>query len=47
MIIVWVLVGVLVLVLLWVVAASNSLVGLRMRAKEALSDITVQSKLKL
>jgi LemA protein len=44
MIIVWILVGVLVLVLLWVVVAYNSLVGLRMRAKEALSDITVQSK---
>jgi len=44
MIIVWVLVAVVAVILLWVIVAFNSLVILRNRAKEALSDISVQSK---
>ena len=44
MTIVWIIVIVVALVLLWVAFAFNSLVSLRNRAKEAWSDITVQTK---
>lgn len=44
MTIVWVLVGVVGLVLLWVIIAFNSLIMLRNRAREAWSDISVQTK---
>ncbi len=40
----YILIGVVVLVLLWVVFAFNSLVRLRTRAKEAWADIEVQLK---
>lgn len=43
-IILWVIIAVVVVLLLWVVFAFNSLVMLRNRAKEAWSDITVQTK---
>jgi LemA protein len=41
MIIIWIVLGVLVL---WLIATYNRLITLRFRAKEALSDIDVQSK---
>ena len=44
MTIVWIIVIVIVIALLWVAFAYNSLVSLRNRAKEAWSDITVQTK---
>lgn len=44
MTILWVVIGVVVLVLLWLVFAYNNLISLRNRTKEALSDITVQTK---
>lgn len=40
----YILIGVIVLVLLWIVIAFNSLVRLRTRAKEAWADIEVQLK---
>jgi LemA protein len=40
----WVIVGILVLVVLWLIYAYNALVTLRQRVKEALSDIEVQAK---
>jgi LemA protein len=44
MAILWILLGAAVIVIFWVVAAFNSLVVLKNRAKEALSDIDVQTK---
>jgi LemA protein len=44
MTIIWIIVIVVVIALLWVAFAYNSLVSLRNRAKEAWSDITVQTK---
>ena len=44
MIILWMLLGIVGVVILWIIIAFNSLVLLRMRAKEAWSDITVQTK---
>ena len=43
MIILWMLLGIVGVVILWIIIAFNSLVLLRMRAKEAWSDITVQT----
>jgi LemA protein len=43
-IILWVVVAVLVIIVLWVIAAFNGLVTLKNRTKEALSDIDVQTK---
>lgn len=40
----WVIVGVVVLLVLWVLSVYNSLVGKRNRVKEALSQIDVQLK---
>jgi len=40
----WIILIVVVAVVLWVIAAFNSLVVLKNRAKEALSDIDVQTK---
>lgn len=44
MIILWIVLGILAIFILWLIFAFNSLVLLRMRAKEAWSDITVQTK---
>ncbi len=44
MVIVWVIVGIVAVILLWIIVAYNSLIVLRNRAREALSDISVQSK---
>lgn len=44
MTIVWIILGIIVLALLWIAGAYNSLISLRNRAKEAWSDITVQTK---
>ncbi len=40
----WIILIVVVVVILWVIAAFNGLVTLKNRAKEALSDIDVQTK---
>jgi LemA protein len=40
----WVLIGLLVLALLWLLATYNGLVRLRLRCKQAFSDIDVQLK---
>jgi LemA protein len=42
--ILWIVLAVIVVVILWVIAVFNSLVVLKNRAKEALSDIDVQTK---
>lgn len=42
--ILWILLAVVVIVILWVIAIFNSLVVLKNRTKEALSDIDVQTK---
>jgi len=42
--ILWIVLAVVVLVILWIIAAFNGLVTLKNRAKEALSDIDVQTK---
>jgi len=44
MIILWIAIAIVVIVLLWLVFAYNNLISLRNRAKEAWSDITVQTK---
>lgn len=44
MTILWIVIAVVVLALLWLVFAYNNLISLRNRTKEALSDITVQTK---
>lgn len=44
MTILWIVIAVVVLVLLWLIFAYNNLVSLHNRTKEALSDITVQTK---
>lgn len=44
MIIFWIILGVLAVIVLWVIFVFNGLVTLRMRAKEAWSDIDVQLK---
>lgn len=44
MTILWIVIGVVLLALLWLVFAYNNLISLRNRTKEALSDITVQTK---
>jgi len=43
-IILWIIIAVVVVVILWIIAAFNGLVTLKNRAKEALSDIDVQTK---
>lgn len=43
-IILWVILTIIVVVVLWVIMAFNGLVTLKNRAKEALSDIDVQTK---
>ncbi|MCX6719706.1 MAG: LemA family protein, partial [Candidatus Staskawiczbacteria bacterium] len=43
-IILWIIIAVVVVVILWVIMAFNGLVVLKNRAKEALSDIDVQTK---
>ncbi len=43
-IILWIILAVVVVVILWIIAAFNGLVTLKNRAKEALSDIGVQTK---
>lgn len=43
-IILWIVLTVIVLVILWIIMAFNGLVLLKNRAKEALSDIDVQTK---
>lgn len=40
----WIILGIIVVIILWIIYAFNRLVALRMRAKEALSDIDVQLK---
>ena len=40
----WIIIAIVVLVVLWVIGAFNGLVTLKNRAKEALSDIDVQTK---
>lgn len=47
MIIIWILVAVVVLVLIWLLLTYNGLIRARLRADEALSDITVQEKRRL
>lgn len=42
--IIWVAVGIVALIILWLIGAFNGLVRLRNRAKEAMSDIEVQMK---
>jgi len=44
MIVLWVILGLLALVVLWVIAAYNGLITLRNRTEEAWSDIDVQLK---
>lgn len=44
MIIVWILLGLVGLVVLWLIAVYNGLITLKNRTKEALSDIDVQTK---
>ena len=44
MILVWILVVMMAVILLWIIVAFNSLIILRNRSREALSDISVQSK---
>jgi LemA protein len=44
MILVWILIGVLVILVLWLIVIFNGLVSLKNRAKEAWSDIDVQLK---
>jgi len=44
MIIIWVLIGIAVILIFWLVAIYNGLVSLRNRTKEAWSDIDVQLK---
>lgn len=44
MIILWVILGIVAVVILWLVAVYNSLVGLKIRTDEATSDIDVQTK---
>lgn len=44
MTIIWIIVGVVVLVVLWLIVAYNGLVTVRNRAQEAYSDIDVQLK---
>lgn len=44
MIVLWIIIAIVVIVLLWLIFAYNSLISLRNRAKEAWSDITVQTK---
>ena len=41
---IWILIGVVAVPILWLIYAYNRLVTLRMRAKEAISDIDVQLK---
>ncbi|MCX6721362.1 MAG: LemA family protein [Candidatus Staskawiczbacteria bacterium] len=43
-IILWIILAVVVVVILWIIAVFNGLVVLKNRAKEALSDIDVQTK---
>lgn len=40
----WIAVAIVVLIVLWIISAFNGLVKLKNRAKEALSDIDVQTK---
>lgn len=42
--ILWIILGVAVIIVLWIIGAFNGLVVLKNRAKEALSDIDVQTK---
>lgn len=44
MIILWVLLGIVVVLILWMIGVYNSLVGLKVRTEEAVSDIDVQTK---
>lgn len=44
MMILWIIIGVVVLILFWVVALYNGLVSLNVRCNEAASDIDVQTK---
>lgn len=44
---IWILIAIVVLILIWLWATYNSLVKSRVRADEALSDITVQEKRRL
>lgn len=44
MIIIWILLGVIVLVILWLIAVYNGLISLKNRTEEAWSDIDVQTK---
>src|SRR5271157_2673260 len=43
-IILWIIIIIVVLIILWIIAIFNGLVTLKNRAKEALSDIDVQTK---
>ena len=43
-IILWIIIAIVVIIILWIIAAFNGLVTLKNRAKEALSDIDVQTK---
>ena len=40
----WIIIAIIVIVVLWIIAAFNGLVTLKNRTKEALSDIDVQTK---
>ncbi len=42
--ILWIIFGIIVILILWVITAFNSLIVLKNRTKEALSDIDVQTK---
>ncbi len=44
MIITWILIAVVVILIIWIIAAYNGLVTVRQRAQEAFSDIDVQLK---
>jgi len=44
MIFIWILVGLVALIILWLIIVFNGLIALRMRMKEAWSDIEVQLK---
>lgn len=44
MIAVWVIIGILVIILFWIVAIYNGLISLKNRTEEAKSDIDVQTK---
>ena len=43
-IILWIVIAIVIIVVLWIIIAFNGLVTLKNRAKEALSDIDVQTK---